>query len=184
MSHRVIVVVLFWTLTCCPDGFAQTGLEAKVRESLHRIFGDSVEVASRVVRFSAEERRRISDSLKSAFLAESLKVYECRARDGRATGYGVVDNVKGKTQFITYLVAIDPGGTVDDVDVLYYREGYGGEIAFESFRKQFRGKSDRDQLRPGKDIKNISGATISVHAITDGVRKILKAFEIIHSRVH
>ena len=90
---------------------------------------------------------------------------------------------RSKTQFITYLVAIDTSGAVKDVDVLVYRESYGGEIAYESFRKQFRSKTANDELKPGKDIKNISGATISVRAITQGVKKILTTFDVIRNKL-
>ncbi|HEY3012834.1 MAG TPA: FMN-binding protein, partial [Gemmatimonadales bacterium] len=84
-----------------------------------------------------------------------------------------VRNVKGKDQPITYLVAIDPANALKDVDVLVYREPYGGEVAYEPWRKQFRGKTTTAPLVVGKDIKNISGATISSHSVTLGVRKTL-----------
>src|SRR6185436_5607616 len=72
-----------------------------------------------------------------------------------------------------------PGTRVDtvkvlkDVDVLVYREPQGGEVAYEPWRKQFRGKTAEAPLVVGKDIKNISGATISSHSVTLGVRRTL-----------
>jgi len=36
-----------------------------------------------------------------------------------------------------------------------------------------RGKSAGDSLRVGEEIRSISGATISVHAVTLGVRRML-----------
>ena len=107
-----------------------------------------------------------------------VRVFRCIAR-GKTVGYGFLDEVKGKTRLITYLVGVEPDGRVNDVDVLVYRESYGGEIGYETFRKQFRGKSSPDRLTPGKDIKNISGATISVRAITGGVKRILATFNVI-----
>jgi len=59
------------------------------------------------------------------------------------------------------------------VDVLVYREPYGGEVAYEAWRKQFRGKTTSDPLKVDKDIRSISGATISVNAVTAGVRTAL-----------
>ncbi len=88
-------------------------------------------------------------------------------------GFAVVGNVLGKDQPITFLVAIDPTDRLKDVDILVYREPYGGEVAYEPWRRQFRGKSARDSLRVGKEIRSISGATISVHAVTLGVRRVL-----------
>jgi Na+-translocating ferredoxin:NAD+ oxidoreductase RnfG subunit len=88
-------------------------------------------------------------------------------------GFAAVGNVLGKDQPITFLVAIDPTDRLKDVDILVYREPYGGEVAYEPWRRQFRGKSASDSLRVGKEIRTISGATISVHAVTLGVRRML-----------
>jgi len=88
-------------------------------------------------------------------------------------GFAQVRNVKGKEQPITYLVAIDSANALKDVDVLVYRESYGGEVAYEPWRKQFRGKTASAPLQVGKDIKNISGATISSNSVTRGVRQAL-----------
>ena len=88
-------------------------------------------------------------------------------------GFAAVGNVLGKDQPITFLVAIDPADRLKDVDILVYREPYGGEVAYEPWRRQFRGKTASDSLRVGKEIRSISGATISVHAVTLGVKLLL-----------
>ena len=161
---------------------AQQMIDPKVRESLLKTFGDSITVTRTIIRLSEDERKRISDSAKSNFRSDTLLLYECRIGQ-KLAGYGFVDDVKGKMQLITYLVSLTPDGTVQDVDVLAYRESYGGEIAYESFRKQFQQKTAHDRLRVGKDIKNISGATISAHALTDGVRKLVIAFALLRARL-
>ncbi len=89
-------------------------------------------------------------------------------------GYAVVRNVKGKDQPITFLVAIDTADRLKDIDILVYREPYGGEVAYEAWRRQFRGKSAQDTLEVGRQIRSISGATISVNAVTLGVRRALQ----------
>jgi len=95
------------------------------------------------------------------------------ARGDSLLGFAAVGNVVGKDQPITFLVAIDPADRLKDVDVLVYREPYGGEVAYEAWRRQFRGKSATDSLRVGREIRAISGATISVHAVTLGVKRVL-----------
>lgn len=156
--------------------------EAKVIASLRKMFGDSVSVRRSVVLLTPEERSAVRALSASAWRSDSVEVFTCKAAGGVA-GYGIPDNVMGKAQFITYLVGLTPAGVVRDVDVLAYREAYGGEIAYESFRKQFREKTAADRLQPGKDIKNISGATISVRAITLGVKRIVSTFERIRGRI-
>lgn len=94
-------------------------------------------------------------------------------RGDSVLGFAVVREVKGKDQPITFLVATDTADRLRDVDILVYREPYGGEVAYDAWRRQFRGKSSDDALQVGRDIRTISGATISVNAVTLGVRRAL-----------
>ena len=133
---------------------AQTpgGPPAKVAASIARLFGPGARVDTLQVDSGSVLRVSRADSL---------------------LGFAAVGNVLGKDQPITFLVVIDPTDRLKDVDILVYREPYGGEVAYEPWRRQFRGKSARDSLRVGKEIRSISGATISVHAVTIGVRRVL-----------
>ena len=94
-------------------------------------------------------------------------------RGDSVLGFALVREVKGKDQPITFLVATDTADRLRDVDILVYREPYGGEVAYDAWRRQFRGKSSDDALQVGRDIRTISGATISVNAVTLGVRRAL-----------
>jgi hypothetical protein len=95
---------------------------------------------------------------------------------GRLLGYFVFDRVIGKHLYIDYAVAVDPGGRVRSVDILEYRESYGGEVRSPSWLAQFVGKSKGSALTVGKDIRNISGATLSSEHVTEGVKRILAAY--------
>ena len=97
-------------------------------------------------------------------------------------GFALVGNVLGKDQPITFLVAMDAADRLKDVDILVYREPYGGEVAYEPWRRQFRGKTAGDSMRVGREIRSISGATISVHAVTLGVRRLLADLTAWHQR--
>jgi Na+-translocating ferredoxin:NAD+ oxidoreductase RnfG subunit len=105
------------------------------------------------------------------------------ARDhGKIVGYGVVDDARGKEQPITYLLCVNPDCSVKDLEVLYYREAYGGEVQSETWLRQFIGKSPADQLHVGNDIMNISGATISTNAVTWGAKKVLTILGVLRER--
>src|SRR2546426_12204143 len=53
-------------------------------------------------------------------------------------GFAAVGNVLGKDQPITYLVAIDPTDRLKDVDILVYREPYGGEVRSEEHTSELQ----------------------------------------------
>jgi hypothetical protein len=92
---------------------------------------------------------------------------------GRVLGFFIFDRVIGKHLYIDYSVALDPAGRVRQVDILAYRESYGGEIRSPSWLAQFVGKSSASPLQVGNDIRNISGATLSSHHVTEGVKRIM-----------
>jgi len=112
----------------------------------------------------------------ASFTPVALKGKE---RVWRAAGAGwfVVDEVLGKHELITYAVGLDPQGRVRGIEVLDYRESHGGEIRDPQWRLQFAGKTARDPLQLDRDIRNISGATLSCRHVTDGVKRILALYE-------
>ena len=62
---------------------------------------------------------------------------------------------------------------IKKVNVLVYREDYGGEIGSNRWLKQFVGKARTTELVVGKNIAAISGATISVYSMTNAVNQLL-----------
>ncbi|MGZ3661055.1 MAG: FMN-binding protein [Bdellovibrionota bacterium] len=93
-------------------------------------------------------------------------------------GYFFTDEVYGKHEFITYAVAMSAAGQVSQVQILEYRESYGGDVRNPLWLKQFVGKNSGAQLQLDKDIVNISGATLSCKHVTDGVRRLLATFAV------
>jgi Na+-translocating ferredoxin:NAD+ oxidoreductase RnfG subunit len=95
---------------------------------------------------------------------------------GKAVGFFVFDRVVGKHLFIDYAVALTPAGAVQKVEILEYRESYGGEIRSPSWLAQFVGKTSASALKINGDIRNIAGATLSSTHVTEGVKRILAAY--------
>ena len=88
-------------------------------------------------------------------------------------GYAVICEEIGKHRPITFIVAAYPNGSVKDVALMMYREPVGEEVRYRAFLKQFDGKSLENPIFPRRDIKNVTGATLSVRAMSRGVRKAL-----------
>jgi len=97
--------------------------------------------------------------------------------DGRLVGFFIVDYVIGKHLVIDYAVALEPDGRVRLVEIMEYRESYGGEINSGSWLGQFVGKTSRDPLQVDRDIRNVSGATLSSHHVTEGIKRVLAFYE-------
>jgi hypothetical protein len=92
-------------------------------------------------------------------------------------GWFIVDQVLGKHELITYALGIDAQGRARGIEILEYHESHGGEVRDAAWRAQFAGKSAADPLQLDRDIRNISGATLSCRHVTDGVKRLLKLYE-------
>jgi Na+-transporting NADH:ubiquinone oxidoreductase subunit C len=103
-------------------------------------------------------------------------LWEVKTGD-RLAGYFIIDEVYGKHEFITYAVALEADGRVRQIEVLVYKESYGYEIRNSAWRAQFIGKKSGDPLTLDKDIKNISGATMSCRHVSEGVKRLLATYD-------
>jgi hypothetical protein len=109
------------------------------------------------------------------FVENGGLTWKAQAGD-RLLGLFVVDHVIGKHLNIDYAVSLDPTGRVMRVDILQYRESYGGEVREPGWLAQFVGKTSASPLKVGGDIRNISGATLSSLHVTEGVKRILATY--------
>lgn len=141
-------------------------------EALALAFPDATRVAVRTVALEDAVRARISERLGYP-IRERVVVLREGWRGEDLLGRAYILEEIGKTLPFRFLVAIRPDGTVDQVLLLTYREPRGFEIERDAFREQYQGKSLADPIRRGADIRNVSGATLSVDALSRGVRRAL-----------
>lgn len=134
--------------------------------------------ASHDLAFTPQQRTIIAKASGLGTFDKVQRVWEVRSGASRA-GWFIVDRVLGKHEMITYAVALTPDGAVKRIEILEYRETYGGEIRNPAWRQQFVGKRFGSQVQLGKDIKNISGATLSSRHVTDGVRRLLVTWQLL-----
>jgi Na+-translocating ferredoxin:NAD+ oxidoreductase RnfG subunit len=164
-----------------PLAFGRTQHE-RAEELLKIVFGSAVSVASSSLVVHAAEKDSLKASTGISFSPDTLDVLVAD-NGAKHLGYAIIDEVRGKDQPITYCIVVDENFAVKHIAVLAYREPYGGEVQNASWLKQFLGKQPSDKLRPGKEIKNITGATISARAITLGVKKLLTLLQVIAPRL-
>lgn len=142
-----------------------------------RLTAPAALVASIVSPAYAVQYLSVGEAQKLAFPSASFtEVQAGRVWKASTGGMFVLDHVIGKHLYIDYVVSIDPGGHIRRVDILQYRESYGGEVRSPSWLAQFVGKTSGSLLKVGSDIRNISGATLSSMHVTEGVKRILTAY--------
>ena len=127
----------------------------------------------------SDAQRETIEELAGSSLPEELPLVWRVMAKSEALGFFFTDNVVGKHDYITYAAAISSAGQVIAIEILEYRENYGGEVRNASWRVQFTGKKIQDPVKLGEDIINISGATFSCRHLTDGVRRLLAIHKVL-----
>lgn len=120
------------------------------------------------------------------FLVKENKVSPCqyiyvgRVNSCRSGGCSISNerHRNGNSEYFDYFILFDKNKTVHTVKVFNYQATHGHEITAKGWLKQFIGHDGSEPLQVDKNIDAISGATISVYAITFDVEtktKILKS---------
>ena len=113
------------------------------------------------------------DQMKSIAKASQTRVSNKKLKAWKVSdgGWFIVDQVVGKHEMIDIAVALTKDGKIKGLEVLQYRETYGDEIRHPKWLAQFLGRGTEEVLKLDKQIKNISGATLSCRHVTDGVNR-------------
>lgn len=145
----------------------------------------SVEQAQQIMfpgaSFTPDNRTLTEDQVKAIEKMSGVPVRNKQLKVWRVStgGWFIVDEVVGKHEYIPFALGIDAQGKVKDVEILEYREAYGDQIRNPEWRKQFVGQGPVTKLQLGKNIRNISGATLSSRHITDGVERLLATYAVV-----
>lgn len=91
------------------------------------------------------------------------RVNSCRA-GGCSIGNETPEDVT--SEYFDYFILFDKNKTVKMVKVYNYQATHGQEITAKGWLKQFIGYDGTESLEVNKNVDGISGATISVYAIT------------------
>jgi hypothetical protein len=94
------------------------------------------------------------------------------SEDDSIIGYLAVTDAPSKFHRFDYYVLFNDKEEILKVEVLHYRENYGGEICSKNWLKQFVGIDTENYSNFNREIDGISGATISVNSLKHHLLKI------------
>src|SRR5512140_368249 len=147
MKTEFALVALLVSALVAPSAFAVQYLT--VDQAQRAIFPDK-SFTTAPVKLTSLQRKVIEQ-------ASGVRVLHAEQQVWRVSGGGwfIVDEVVGKHEFITYAAGLNPDGSVKQIEIMDYRETYGGQIRDQKWRAQFVGKNSRSTLKLDSDIKNI-----------------------------
>jgi Na+-translocating ferredoxin:NAD+ oxidoreductase RnfG subunit len=160
--------------------WGQEGTFLKEEEAPKAVFPEATTFERNVISSNLELQKKLKERMgqtKTSLWEASYTTFI--AKKGQIVlGYAVIVEEIGKHRPITLVVGVGKDGRVKDVALMVYREPYGGEVGDERFLAQYQEKDLKAPLLPYRDIRNITGATLSVEAIGRGAKKALALVEI------
>lgn len=142
-------------------------------QAVKEVFPEAARTTEERAPLTAPKKRALESTLGRRIGEDTIEVIRVYDAQGAFKGYAVVTEEVGKYRPITFIVGTTPDLRVRDVAVMVYRESRGGDVKRKRFLSQYRSKSARDPIDVGRDIINVSGATISVRSLNAGVKRVL-----------
>jgi Na+-translocating ferredoxin:NAD+ oxidoreductase RnfG subunit len=157
-------------------------------EALKEMFPDADDFVNETRVLDPDQMAELKERIKklvlyqkgsqSEMLAEKNNyVFYFAMKDGERIGVAVMEMQPGKWGPVQFIIALDMDGKVTNLAVMFYVEQRGRPIARRSFLGQFIGKSSGNTIAVRKDIRAISGATISSRCTAFTVRKVIALYE-------
>ena len=144
-------------------------------EALELAFGQGAEVEAVPVFISDEQAAKI-ESLAQVKLDSKLFTFHVGKRGGQVLGYAAIESHTVRTQPETVLIVLSPKGELSRIEVLAFHEPPEYQPPARWFAKLY-GRPAQD-LKLNQGVDGIAGATLSVRASLDGVRKVMAIYRI------
>lgn len=155
-------------------------LEGKVYlsqdEALRLAFPDAP--VERKTAFLTEAEREEIARLAGGPKPAALQPYYVAKKDGAVAGTAYFDAHVVRTQNEVLMVVVKPDGSVGRLEVLSFSEPE-EYLPRAGWYAQFPGKALGDELSEKRAIRPVTGATLTVRATTEAVRRVLALHRIL-----
>lgn len=167
-----------------PSGLFRTGgLGAQVLltqdEALELVFPPPATVERRsafLEEAQLEEARRLAGGDVS--VDQSVVTHYVAHRDGQPLGVAYFDVHRVRTMREVVMVVVTPAGAIERVEILRFAEPP-EYMASEAWIEQLERQTLSPELDVGRDIINMTGATLTSGALTRASRRVLALHEVI-----
>ena len=125
----------------------------------------------RTLYLTKDQVAEVEKASRSKLPSPVVTTFEARL-DGAVTGRAVLDTHVVRTMPETVLAVVEPDGRLRMALVLQFGEPP-DYLPRERWLDTLRGKALDDELHPGRGVRRVTGATLTVQALTEAVRRCL-----------
>ena len=141
-----IILILFFTFNL----IKAEGIQSDVEEILLSEFPSHSAMTMQKFDLPSDLKTQTEKQVRQKFFKDYVYLWKICQGDS-IVGYAILDNTYGKSLPITFLVIFLPTGEIRRIDIIRYREPYGGAIVSRRWLDQFTGKSINDEFKVDKD---------------------------------
>ena len=142
-----------------------------VEEALNLAFPDAT--TARETLFLSEEQQKTVAEQSGAEITSALATrYVAKGEDGAVRGWAYLDTHRVRTLPETLMIVLDADGKVQRVEVVTFREPL-EYMPRKGWYTQYDGQILDDDLALKRDIRPVTGATLTARATTEAVRRVL-----------
>ena len=153
------------------------------QEALRIAFPDSQKVARKTVFLDDSQVQKIQKRARAKVESKIVTFYIDESENG-PTAFVFFERNTVRTKDEIFMVVVNPDASVRFIEMLAFYEPH-DYLPTSKWFELFELKSLNDKLWPNREIHAVSGATLSVQAITLGVRKTLAIYkEVIQSQFY
>lgn len=121
---------------------------------------------------SGEQRDRVAEDSGAEVMSSLATRYVARGADGAVRGWAYLDTHRVRTLPETVMVVLDADGMVRRVEVVTFREPL-EYMPRRGWYEQYEGQKLDDDLALKRDIRPVTGATLTARSTTEAVRRVL-----------
>lgn len=145
-------------------------------KALKLAFPDAERIDKITIFLSEEELRQI-ESIAHTKIKSKIYIFYVGKKKDEIVGYAVIDTHILRTKTETLIIVINPDGTLRRAEILAFFEPT-DYMPSKKWIGLFNSKKLNESMRVGRDIPNITGATITSNSLTESIRKILAVYRV------
>ncbi len=155
------------------------GAQLTQQEALSAAFPPPATIARRTAFLDRADLEAVRSAAgPDAPVEQSVVTYYLAERDGRPVGVAYFDSHRVRTLNEVLMIVVQPDDRIRSVEVLRFAEPPEYR-AGEAWLAQFQGRELAPDLSLKSGIANMSGATLTSHAVTRAARRVLA----LHQRI-
>lgn len=165
----ILIVLISWLIVGISSAQTQVDYTAKaLKKEIEKCWSSDID---ELIQIDINANIPIEGRFFTMVGAQTKYVYVGRVNSCRTGGCSIGNETSGTSEYFDYFILFDGHAKVELVKIFNYAATHGHEVMARGWLKQFMDYNNKTELIVGKDVDSISGATVSVNAITEDIRQ-------------